>query len=205
MDTMDKTDKMDMTAIDDQRESADAAEQGSVKRSDKKPTYPPKMARTPIGQRKQRARHFNHKLHQFSKKTADAYLEQFSQMIVDETPDLDIFEPFARPALAGKAKDARPHQATRPYIPFKLAEVLPKPGMRYHTCGTGRLRTLLSYRRHDFEIARVLWEDMPDIGERRGVERDRFYKHWVEQLIIPIFVLAKRLIEYGRFPSVFAG
>lgn len=78
--------------------------------------------------------------------------------------------------------------------------------MIYHTYGRNHKQRLLSDRYQvDERVERALWKDMPDPGERKAGERKKFLRHWAEQLIVPVFDHAKRLVEAGRLPSVHAG
>lgn len=121
-------------------------------------------------------------------------------MKIAEPPEPDIAESLTRLALVEDSRTARD------YAPFRLLNVLPQPGMIYHTHGRNRKKRLLSNRYQDDNmVERVLWKDMPDVGEHKAAERDKLFKCWAEQLIIPVFDHAKRLVENGHLPSAREG
>lgn len=105
------------------------------------PRFLPKNTRTPIGQRKERARRWNRNVPRAAtrEKMAEAYFEKFGQMKIAEP---DIADALSRLALV---EDINPRGA-KGYAPFRLLGVLSKAGMIYHTYGRNRKQRLLSDR-----------------------------------------------------------
>lgn len=161
-----------------------------------KPRLLPKMARTPIGERKKRARQINSSVSRvITEEMADACFDKFSRMRLTEKSEPDITKSLSK-SLAHLSLD----EVVRKRPLFKLMDVLPKAGMLYHKYGGDRL---MSHRyKHDNQIVQALWEGMPDVGERKRTQRSKFFKFWTEQFIFPVFDHAKQLIEKGHLPAV---
>lgn len=173
----------------------------------------PRNIRTPLQQRKERAKKLDPKIRMvITKEMTDALSDDISRLQISGGQQIDIIEPLSELNIAEKTHSLGtgnsdyfrfgPDQKPRDRMPFILRNALPKSGMKYEKI-LGKHGNLLLFDRpqHDSEIVWALWDNMPNIDEGNRKKRSKIIKYEVEQLIIPVFDLAKCLVEDGRLPS----